>query len=84
MASPFVAGVIALMFATAQKKQRLSASQLNGILKATATPLPGGTYAWGNDCGFGVVEPYECVREASRISKREDVKDRFEKKESFK
>ena len=79
MASPHVAGVIALMLATAAKqKHRLSASQINGILKATATPLPGKSYEWGNDCGFGVLNAADCIKEAVLVSRRSDVKDRVE------
>jgi subtilisin family serine protease len=74
MASPRVAGVIALMFAAAEKqRQKLSASQINGILKATATPLPGSTYQWGNDSGFGVLNAEACIEEATLVSRRRDL-----------
>ncbi len=74
MASPFVAGVIGLMLAAQPK---LTAAQINGIIKATASPLPGGTYAWVNDCGFGVIDPQACVREALLVESRTGVKDKF-------
>ena len=54
MASPYVAGVIGLMLAI---EPTLTAAQILGILKATAQPLPGGTFEWVNDSGFGVIKP---------------------------
>jgi subtilisin family serine protease len=75
MASPYVAGVVGLML-TAQPK--LTAAQINGILKATAHPLPGGTYAWVNDCGFGVIDAEACIREALLVDVRIGVKSKFE------
>jgi subtilisin family serine protease len=52
MASPYVAGVIGLMLAA---EPTLTAAQILGIIKATARPLPGATYQWVNDLGFGVI-----------------------------
>ena len=75
MASPYVAGVIGLMLAAQPK---LTAAQINGILKATARPLPGKTYAWVNDCGFGVIDPKACIREALLVDTRKDVKETFQ------
>ena len=58
MASPHVAGIVALM---AQKKPNLTASEAEGILEASAIPLPAGSrtitnsngtttsVSWGND-----------------------------------
>ena len=74
MASPYVAGVEGLMLAA---DPRLTAAQILGILKATAQPLPGGTYQWVNDCGFGVITPEACVGAAKIASQRHDVKGRF-------
>ncbi|MGY3621363.1 S8 family serine peptidase [Bradyrhizobium sp. USDA 10063] len=74
MASPFVAGVVGLMLSA---ERNLTAAQINGILKATAKPLPGGTYEWVNDCGFGVIAPQACVEQAARVQKRTDVKGRY-------
>ncbi|WP_394890523.1 S8 family serine peptidase [Mesorhizobium sp. AaZ16] len=74
MASPYVAGVVGLMLAA---EPNLTAAQILGILKATAQPLPGGTYEWVNDCGFGVISPEACVAAATRASLRRDVKGRF-------
>jgi subtilisin family serine protease len=73
MASPYVAGVIGLMLAA---QPNLTAAQINGILKATARPLPGSTYEWVNDCGFGVIAPGACVEEARLAHARTEIKDK--------
>jgi subtilisin family serine protease len=75
MASPYVAGVVGLMLAVQSK---LTAAQLNGIVKSTARPLPGGTYEWVNDCGFGVIDANACVNQAFLAQERSDIKGRFE------
>jgi hypothetical protein len=75
MASPFVAGVVGLMLAA---NNRLGAAQVNGILKATARPLPGGNFQWINDGGFGVIHPAACVEQALQSMRRTDIKERFE------
>jgi subtilisin family serine protease len=75
MASPFVAGVVGLMLAA---NNRLGAAQVNGILKATARPLPGGNFQWINDGGFGVIHPAACVEQALQSTRRTDIKERFE------
>jgi subtilisin family serine protease len=74
MASPYVAGVIGLMLAV---EKTLTAAQILGILKATAQPLPGSTFEWVNDCGFGVITPEACLREAGQVTARLDAKVRF-------
>ncbi|MFO0832327.1 MAG: S8 family serine peptidase [Phycisphaerales bacterium] len=74
MASPYVAGVVGLMLAA---EPRLGSAQINGILKATARPLPGKSFDWVNDCGFGRVDPGACVREARAAFTRDDVERRF-------
>jgi subtilisin family serine protease len=74
MASPYVAGVIGLMLAA---KETLTAAQINGILKATARPLPGSTYEWVNDSGFGVIDPVACIKEALNVDTRSDLKEKF-------
>lgn len=71
MASPFVAGVVGLMFAA---NPTLTAAQVLGIIRATAQPLPGATYRWANDLGFGVISPAACVAEASRALIRTELK----------
>lgn len=74
MASPYVSGVVGLMLAA---QRNLTAAQINGILKATALPLPGGSYDWANDSGFGVINPLACVREAKTVGMRNGVKEKF-------
>lgn len=75
MASPYVAGVVALMLSA---NRNLTAAQIEGILKATARPLPGGDYRWANDRGFGIVDVDACIAEARLVDARSDVKRRFE------
>lgn len=62
MASPYVAGVVGLMLAI---RPSLTAAQIGGIIQRTARPLPGATYAWQNDAGFGVIDPAACLKEAA-------------------
>lgn len=69
MASPFACGVAALMLAVEPK---LSSAQIVGIMQRTARPLPGGNFAWGNDTGFGRLNPDGCIAEAANINKRKD------------
>lgn len=69
MASPYVCGVIALMLAT---QADLSAAQVNAILQRTAKPLPGNSFAWQSDSGYGVIDPEACVLEAFHVNDRED------------
>jgi subtilisin family serine protease len=74
MASPYVAGVVGLMLSV---QPELTAAQINGILKATAKPLPGASYEWANDSGFGVINPPVCIEHAAHAETRTDVKGRF-------
>lgn len=69
MASPFVTGVIGLMFAMQPK---LTAAQALGIIQRTAKPLPGHNYEWRNDAGFGVIDPKAALSEAEHLNDRED------------
>jgi subtilisin family serine protease len=69
MASPFVAGVAGLMLGLEPK---LTAAQIEGIIVRTARPLPGGSFKWANDSGFGRIDPEACLAEAELITKRED------------
>jgi subtilisin family serine protease len=69
MASPYVAGIVGLMLAIEPK---LTAAQIGGILQRTARPLPGASFTWLNDAGFGRIDPEACLREASRVNNRED------------
>jgi subtilisin family serine protease len=73
MASPYVAGVVALMLGA---NPGLSAAQCAGILLRTARPLPGGSYEWGNDAGFGRINPAAAVEEASRANERSETRPR--------
>ncbi|MEK6284766.1 MAG: S8 family serine peptidase [Acidobacteriota bacterium] len=69
MASPFVAGVAGLMLGVEPK---LTAAQLEGIIIRTARPLPGASFKWLNDSGFGRIDPDACLAEAAMINQRED------------
>lgn len=70
MASPFVSGVIGLMLAM---EPRLTAAQLEGIIRRSATPLPGASFEWVNDAGYGVIDPEACLREVARVNERKDL-----------
>ena len=73
MASPYVAGVVGLMLAA---NPGLSAAQCAGILLRTAKPLPGASYDWGNDVGFGRINPTAAIDEAKRANDRTEVRPR--------
>ena len=70
MASPFVAGVVGLMLAM---EPRLTAAQIEAILRRTAKPLPGASFEWATDAGFGVIDPEACLAEVERINERKDL-----------
>ena len=70
MASPYVAGVIALMLGV---ERRLTAAQIIGILRRTAQPLPGDEYNWQDDAGFGRIRPAKCLDEAARVFEEQDL-----------
>ncbi|HET6950707.1 MAG TPA: S8 family serine peptidase [Acidimicrobiales bacterium] len=69
MASPLVAGVAGLMLAI---EPELTAAQIEGIIRSTARPLPGGRFAWVDDAGFGVIDPERCLEQAARANQRVD------------
>ncbi len=69
MASPYVTGVAGLMLAIEPK---LTAAQIEGIIRSTAKPLPGGSYVWVDDAGFGVIDPEACLTQAALANTRED------------
>lgn len=69
MASPFVTGVAGLMLGVEPK---LTAAQIEGIIIRTARPLPGASFKWLKDSGFGRIDPEACLAEASMINERED------------
>ena len=70
MASPYVAGVAALMLAI---QPNLTTAQIMGIMRRTAKPLPGSDYIWKNDAGFGAIDANACILEAAQIHIREDI-----------
>jgi subtilisin family serine protease len=71
MASPFVTGVVGLMLAV---KPALTAAQIEAIIRRTARPLPGASFAWATDAGYGVIDPEACLEEVERIDERKDLK----------
>jgi len=71
MASPFVAGAVGLLQATAGSK--LTAAQILGILRRTAAPLPGHEFAWRNDAGFGAIDLAGALGEAARAGEMREV-----------
>jgi len=73
MASPYVAGVVGLMLGA---NPELSAAQCAGILLRTARPLPGTSYEWGNDVGFGRINPTAALDEARRANDRSEIRPR--------
>lgn len=69
MASPYVAGVAGLMLAVEPK---LTAAQIEGIIRSTAKPLPGGSFTWVNDAAFGVINPEACLEQAALVNTHKD------------
>ena len=70
MASPYVAGVVGLMLSA---NKDLTSAQCSGILQRTARPLPGTSYEWRNDAGFGVIDPAGAIKEASTFNQRVEI-----------
>lgn len=70
MASPLVCGVVGLMLAI---EPRLTAAQVESIIRRTAKPLPGASFTWSNAAGFGVIDPEACLTETSRLDVRKDL-----------
>ena len=70
MASPFVAGVAGLMLAVAPT---LTSAQIEGIIRRTAQPLPGASFAWAKDAGFGRLDPDACLEEVRHLDERKDL-----------
>lgn len=70
MASPLVAGVVGLMLGIDRK---LTAAQIESIIRRTAKPLPGASFSWSNSAGFGVLDPDACLLETSRLNERKDL-----------
>jgi len=69
MASPYVCGVAGLMLSIAP---HLTAAQIAGIMRRTSKPLPGGGYEWHNASGFGVIDPFACLKGVGRLLRRVD------------
>lgn len=69
MASPYVTGVVGLMLGVNPK---LTAAQMAGIIQRTSRPLPGASFNWANDAGFGVIQPEACLKEAATATERKD------------
>ena len=69
MASPYVCGVAGLMM---NINDSLTSSQIEGIMQRTAQPLPGATFAWKNDAGYGRINADACLAEAQAVNSRED------------
>lgn len=63
MASPYVAGVAALMLL---REPRLTATQILGMMRRTAQPLPGSDYRWQDAAGFGRIRAKLCLDEVSK------------------
>lgn len=70
MASPYVAGVVGLMLSA---NSDLTSAQCSGILQRTARPLPGASYEWSNDAGFGVIDAAAAVEEARTFNQRIEI-----------
>lgn len=70
MASPYVAGVAAHMLA---REPRLTATQVLGIMRRTAQPLPGSDYRWQDAAGFGRVRPTACLAEVHKPFRPRDL-----------
>jgi subtilisin family serine protease len=73
MASPFAAGVAGLML---EVNKKLTAAQIAGIMQRTSRPLPGSSYEWANDAGFGVIDAAACLRDAATVTERDEVRTR--------
>ena len=70
MASPYVAGVVALMLAA---NPRLTGAQVGGIIQRSAQPLPGADFTWRDDAGAGTIDAARCVEQADAMRAREEL-----------
>jgi hypothetical protein len=73
MASPYVAGLAAMMLSL---DHSLNAAQIGGIIQRTARPLPGKTFDWVTDAGYGAIDPETCMTEALSVHARQDITDK--------
>jgi len=53
--------------------RNLNAAQIGGIIQRTASPLPGKTFEWATDAGYGRIEADKCISEALSVNEREDI-----------
>lgn len=65
MASPYVCGVAALMLGLSPW---LTSAQIQGIMRSTSAPLPGQTFGWRNDTGFGVIDAEACLARTAEFA----------------
>jgi subtilisin family serine protease len=65
MASPYVCGVAALML---RIHPGLTSPQIQGIMRSTSSPLPGQTFGWRNDTGFGVIDAAACLTRTAEFA----------------
>jgi hypothetical protein len=65
MASPYVCGVAALMLGVSPW---LTSAQIQGIMRSTSAPLPGQTFGWRNDTGFGVIDAEACLARTAEFA----------------
>ena len=70
MASPYVCGVAALMLAVVPQ---LTSAQIQGIMRSTSSPLPGQTFGWRNDTGFGVIDAKACLNRTVEFAEMFDA-----------
>ena len=70
MACPYVAGVVGLMLSV---DPTLTSAQIGGVIRRTSRPLPGDTYQWQDDAGFGRIDAAACVLEARRVHRKKDL-----------
>lgn len=70
MASPYVCGVVALML---EANPQLTSAQCAAILQRTAQPLPGFSFEWQNDAGFGQIQPRAALAEARSFATNREV-----------
>jgi hypothetical protein len=65
MAAPYVCGVAALMLGLSPW---LTSAQIQGIMRSTSAPLPGQTFGWRNDTGFGVIDAEACLARTAEFA----------------
>lgn len=70
MASPYVTGVVALML---EANPRVTSAQAAAILQRTAQPLPGISFEWQNDAGYGQIQAGAAIDEAKQFADNREV-----------